>query len=291
MYILTTEVTSLRTRMETKRTRSKPEHGVDLYTLHYTATLLLAGPVGPFWHLGAHMLRTASDLNYDPSTLSLLRLVLRTTSGGPESIKYKNALHGPLIKFRLLIPEGRNPDVLTIDGALRIRRGDARGALESFNRAIKAAAAPGGRVFAPAPTQEELKHRSAAPPPPVRKPAWALESMCHLERGHLLFQQGNRAAAEAAFRVAAVELDTAAGYLELGKMLPVGSSERESCLLKAILTGKTDAIPLLSVFSKDKTSDPARDPEEDQRWADEWRLLARGVEEEGKVNGSLGLAS
>lgn len=274
--------------METKRTCSQPDHGIDLYTLHYTATLLLAGPVGPFWHLGAHMLRTASDLNYDPSTLSLLRLVLRTTSAGPEGIKYKTALHGPLTKFRLLVPEARNPDVLTIYGALRIRRGDVRGALQIFNRAIEAAAAQGGRVFAPAPTQEELKHGSTAPPPPVRKPAWALESMCHLERGRLLLQLGNRAAAEAAFRVAAVELDMAAGYLELGKMLPVGSSERESCLLRAILTGKTDAIPLLSVFSKDKSSDPARDPEEDQRWANEWRLLAKGLEEEG---GSSGPAS
>jgi len=245
--------------------------------------------MGPFWQLGAHMLRTASDLDYNPSTLSLLRLVLRTTSVGPESSKYRAALHGPLTKFRLLVQEGQNPDVLTLDGALRIRRGDTRGALDSFNRAIKAAATQGRDAFAPAPTQEELKHGSTVTPLPVRKPAWAMESMCHLERGRLLLQQGNRAAAEAAFRVAAVELDMAAGYLELGKMLPIGSPERESCLLRAILTGKTDAIPLLSVFSGDKS--PARDPEEDQRWANEWRLLASGSEEEGGVSGSSGPTS
>jgi hypothetical protein len=277
--------------METKRVCSQPDHGVDLYTLHYAAILLLAGPMGPFWHLGAHMLRTASDLDYNPSTLSLLRLVLRTTSVGPESSKYRTALHGPLTKFRLLVQEGQNPDVLTLDGALRIRRGDIRGALDSFDRAIKAAAAQGGNAFAPAPTQEELKHGSTGPPPPVRKPAWAMESMCHLERGRLLLQQGNRAAAEAAFRVAALELDMAAGYLELGKMLPIGSPERESCLLKAILTGKTDAIPLLSVFSEDKPPDPARDPAEDQRWANEWRLLASGSEEEGGISSSSGPVS
>ncbi|KAK1835211.1 hypothetical protein QBC39DRAFT_368545 [Podospora conica] len=265
------------------------DHGLDLYTLHYTAILLLTGPMGPYWHLGAHMLRTASDLDYAPSTMSLIRLVLRTTSVGPESSKYKTAMHGPLTKFRLLVQQGRNPDALTIDGALRLRRGDTGGALESFNRAIKVAAAGDPGAFAPTPTQEELKYDSVVPPPPVRKPAWAMESMCHLERGRLLLRKGNREAAEAAFRVAATELDMAAAYLELGKMLPTTSPEREKCLLRAVLTGKTEAIPLLSMFNKShEAPHPAlasSDPEDDERWANEWRLLASGSEEGGKISG------
>ena len=222
------------------------------------------------------MLLTASDLEYAPSTLTFIRLALDASKGDLDVRKYP-VLRGPLAKLPLLAQKG-NPDALTLAGELALRKNDIPGALLKFNQAIKAAATQGDGAFAPAPTRMDIisgRHLE----PPQRKPRWAMESRCHIQRGRLLLERGDRADAEAAFRIAATELDVATGCLELAKLLPVGSSDRESYLLKAIASGITEAHSLLMLdLSKGKPTDSllwGGDQREDQKWINELHRMAK----------------
>jgi len=240
------------------------------------------------------MLKTASDLDYIPSTISLMRLAMMISEEGPAYGKAKAHFQGNLDKFNDLVKEGGNPDALTVSGLIRLRGGNDKAALRLFDRAVQVAGREGD-AYVPAPSRRttEDSQRSDDTPTPSRTPKWAFESVCHVERGKILLRMSDNAAAEAAFRTAAYELDSAEAFFQLGKSLPANSPESVACLLKASVSGVREACTLLwmaETFKSHQGGVDKRGKAEHLRWAAEWHLLGRGPEAE-KIGEARGTAS
>lgn len=254
--------------------RSPGDHGIDQYTLHYAGLSLLGGEIGPSWRLGLHMLQTASDLDYVPSTLTLISLVAKTD---PDS---NTSFPNVMPRFDKIVRSGRNPDALTLQGILLRRQQQGTEALAYFDRAIKAAAGTGTGDSAKLSETTEIDDSSVSAGDSTateRVPRWSLEASCYLERGRLFLQEGRKEAAEASFRVAALELDTTEAYLELAQLLPEGMQAREDCLLKAAVSLNQKACLLLgeAELQKAQEADPSDARKRDhQTKASEWFHLA-----------------
>ncbi|KAK0623125.1 hypothetical protein B0T14DRAFT_494656 [Immersiella caudata] len=267
--------------------RLQRDHSIDPYMLHWTATVILNTPPSPLWKLAIHMLQTASDLDYAPSTITVLRVILMMTKGGPEASRYRSQFRNTLDKLGRLVQAGENPDAITLQGLLKVRSGNALKALKDFDAAIDAGRRVGD-AYAPAPTKQRSRPGGSGDEDAAsnqRAPQWMYEADCHVARGRILNQMGNREAALESFSIAALELDSPDGYLELGKNLPLGSPRREECLLKAAMSGKTEACPLLLASETAKSREAGEDKalvEEHLRWAAEWALLGRKIEEAGE---------
>ncbi|KAK3375117.1 hypothetical protein B0H63DRAFT_513109 [Podospora didyma] len=208
------------------------EHGLNNYILHYTAILQLFGSPDQKV-LGFHMLQTASDLGYGPSTMVLYRMLLQAEdlNKGVQANLFRQI--EPRFTSLLLAPGGkRDPNLLTLQGLMLQRRGDDDAALQFFDQAIEAAAGS--------------KSSTNAAGAVIRKPRWELEATCYLGRGRILQKHDVPDVAEQSYRVAAFELDVADGYMELAQMLPESSSEREECLLKVAQSGHDKACLLLA---------------------------------------------
>ncbi|KAK0646295.1 hypothetical protein B0T16DRAFT_458230 [Cercophora newfieldiana] len=263
--------------------RLQRDHGIDPYMLHWTATSLLSSTPGPLWKLGIHMLRTASDLDYTPSIITILRFVLLATKGGPEAAQYRRQFGTILDKLSRLVKAGENPDALTLAGLLRLRSGNSEMALKNFDAAIEAAARAGD-AYAPVPKKQGDKDDD--PTSRRRTPKWSFESDCHVERGKILLGMGKSLAATESFCIAASELDSLKAYLELGKVLPAGSLEREECLFKAAISGSEEACQLLSASETAHSQNAGSDKvmaDEHLRWAAEWERLGRKAEGVGEA--------
>jgi len=268
------------------------DYGIDPYMLHYTSMVLLDSPPGPgsLWRLGTHMLKTASGLDYTPSTISFLRLVLMMRGGGPEDSKYRTHLRGSLDHLYRLVKAGEHPDALTVHALLRLRAGNYTRALKDLDAAIEAADRAGD-AYAPVPAKQDTRTGSTGndAASQQRTPKWAFESDCHVERGRILLRMGNHTAAAEAFRIAAFELDSSQAYMELGKMLPANSQLQRDCLLKSAVSGSDEACRLLSASETVKSREEGLDKvmlEEHLRWAAEWDLLGHrptGDENVGEV--------
>jgi tetratricopeptide (TPR) repeat protein len=239
---------------------------------------MLNSPPSPKWKLPLHMLQTASDLDYAPSTITVLRVILMMTKEGPEGTKYRSQFRGALDKLSHLVRAGENPDALTLQGLLRVRSANPVQALKAFDAAIDA----GDRAddaYAPVPTKQLNQPDSSSNKDVMskqRERRWMYEADCHVARGRILLQMGNREAALESFSVAALELDSPEGYLELGKNLPPGSPQRDEYLLKAAISGRFEACPLLSESETARSGKAGADKvlaEEHLRWAAEWALL------------------
>jgi tetratricopeptide (TPR) repeat protein len=267
------------------------DHDIEPYKLHWTATVMLNSPPNPMWKLALHMLQTASDLDYAPSTITVLRVTLMMTKEGPEAVKYRSQFRSALNKLSHLVRAGKNPDALTLQGLLRVRGGNALKALKEFDAAIDAGRRAGD-AYAPVPTKQRNTPGSSGGEDTTskqRERQWMYEADCYVARGRILLQMGNREAALESFSVAAFELDSPDGYLELGKNLPPGSPPRDECLLKAAISGRPEACPLLSASETAKSQEAGSDKalvEEHLRWAAEWALLGKTIKEasEGTVN-------
>jgi tetratricopeptide (TPR) repeat protein len=223
------------------------------------------------------MLITASDLGYTPSTLTVLRATLAISRGGPEDPKFRSYFRSTLDRLNRLVQVGDDPDALTLHGLLRLRAGNDARALGDFDRAIEAGRRAGD-AYVPAPSRNAVEEatRSNDTVSRRRRPKWTYESDCYLERGNILLRKGNLAAALTLFRVAAFELDSSAAYLQLAKLLPADSNERQECLLKSAVSGSGEAYRLLSKAETAKSHEAGSDKgvaEEHMRWAAEWELL------------------
>ncbi|KAK3692890.1 hypothetical protein B0T22DRAFT_374185 [Podospora appendiculata] len=240
------------------------DHDIDPYTLHYTAIMLLGGgdQPGETWRLGLHMLGTASDLDYAPSTLTFMRLMTKAVEDKSSRMRETKMYRSAESRFNGLVKATKHPDAITLQGLRLRRQGDDNAALVHFNKAVEVGAKSGNN------DSDTTKERP---------PRWNWEATCHLERGRILLQQGNQEAAEAAFRIAALELDVADGHLELGKILPGDSQEREHHLRKAAQSLNREACLLLADAEKQRAlaaglAAPQR--KQHQKLADEWLLLA-----------------
>ncbi|KAK3333151.1 hypothetical protein B0T19DRAFT_118132 [Cercophora scortea] len=277
-----------------KRTLQR-DHDIDPYTLHYTAIMLLGGgdQPGETWRLGLHMLGTASDLDYAPSTLTFMRLMTKAVEDKSSRMRETKMYRSAESRFNGLVKGTKHPDAITLQGLRLRRQGDDSAALVHFNKAVEVGAKSGSKY---APEQKRARAIAAAEDPvkllgkatagiaasdddttKERPPRWNWEATCHVERGRILLKQGNQEAAKAAFRIAALELDVADGHLELGKILPSDSQEREHHLQKAAQSLNREACLLLADAEKQRAlaaglAAPQR--KQHQKLADEWLLLA-----------------
>ena len=225
------------------------------------------------------MLKTASDLDYDPSTISLVRLLLHKT--GTQDRMGKVIFDTNFEKFRQLVNKKKHPDALSVQGMMQLKKREERAALRSFSLAIEVGNRSGD-AYAPALTSRDLENAgaSAGSTKQRRRPKWTCESACYLQRGLIMLRQGDRAAAEADLRIAALELDSAEAYYHLASLLPADSHCREEYLMLAAIATVQDAARELSVSERTKARRAAemgsdeRTKADHLRWAAEWRFLA-----------------
>ncbi|KAK3357137.1 hypothetical protein B0T25DRAFT_148636 [Lasiosphaeria hispida] len=266
------------------------DYGIDSYALHYTGLLLTHGPPGPTWSLGLDMLLTASSLGYDASAMTLVRLLLQTKNG-VENSPYTKTFAPAVAHFNRIVAVGDNPDALTLQGFLRERKADYSGALKNFDRAIEAGSRSGD-TYAPAQRKQApgtgTNESGSSGTSQQRTPKWCWEAACHVGRGRVLLRLGDRVAAEASFRIAARELDTAGACFQLGKLLP--PQEAEEYLMKAAFAASEEACLLLAASEREKATSQGelseKEKEHRRRWAAEWFCLGRNeeaAEELGRV--------
>lgn len=263
----------------------------------------MSGNTAPRWRLGTHMLRSASELGYDPSTLTLMR-VFTSMSGenARKAAKSKIFIEADR-RFQQLVNEGVDPDALTLQGLILVNSASKdrnRRALEAFEKAGKAweakanaAASRSAGAAAPAPGGGSADHGGPAGGegrgpdevrlPAPREPRWEWEISCVLGQAGILQRHGRGGEALALYRVAALELDNPAGFWNLARLMggPRGSPERRTYLLKAAISGVADACRELGELERLAAGGeglPRGRREEHEKMSREWFRLADGDE-------------
>ncbi|KAH6850027.1 hypothetical protein B0I37DRAFT_102747 [Chaetomium sp. MPI-CAGE-AT-0009] len=251
---------------------------IDLLTLHYTALALIGRPEPRLGRVGYHMLFTASNMGYKPSTITVMG-ILAQSNKQPD---FANSKRWRAIdtNFKRLLRTENDPDVFTLQGLMLLRQGQADSyVLGLFDKAIKAA----GSIPPSTADQPGLGKQGT---PAVRKPRWTYEKFCHLAHGRLLLKHNRADEALASFKAAALELDHLEAYVELAKLLPRDAPERETYLLMAAQAGNFEACRLLALHTADKATDPALPPDDRARagnMAREWAMIEPDVEKRKEV--------
>ncbi|KAJ9137256.1 hypothetical protein NKR23_g9224 [Pleurostoma richardsiae] len=247
------------------------DHGLTPRKLHVVGGLLLQGSAPAQWRLGTHMLSSASELGHAPSTVTLASFAARSAQA-PESLLFRRA-QARLDDLVRDCRRGPGPDALTLRGMILAARGQDAAALRAFADAERQAveSAEGDAVAEGSGGAEDDVLRKEGP----RPKRWQWEASCMLGRARVLLRMGRRAEAEAALRTAAAELDSPEGCLELARVLPAESPEREAYLAKAAVSGLAEASAELAKMEEAKAQEVgAEERAEHERWAEEWRLLA-----------------
>ena len=262
------------------------DHGISPYLLHSIGSMLISGPPGPSWRLGLHVLGTASDLSYSASSLTLMRLLSRASPEQASRLLSQNAFRDAELRFKKLVSEGTDPDALTLQGILLAAKGDENSALRAFAKAVLAY-----EKKASSKTTAAVEHSVGALSGESARPAeerrlagrpfrWTWEASCYVGSGRILLKQGKLEEAREAFTVAAEELDTPEGYLELGKMLPKDDLAREVYLTTAAISGNKEASLSLGELSLQKAEElgtedkTAKAAKEHGKRAAEWFAIA-----------------
>lgn len=289
--------------------------------LHWIGILLLSGNNVARWRLGTHMLRSASELGYVPSTLSLVRIFHSMAphmfDRAVNSIMYREAN----ARFQQILRAGTDPDALTLQGiiyAKSVEKGSDVKALAAFDQATRAwqkrqrekgmvdeeteAVVPGKGIQAAVATSNSVSNNDAveAPAgrhvtlPPPRKPRWDWEVSCVLEQAHILVRtQDTPAEALKLFRVAALELDNPFGFLMLAKLMggPRNSPERRVYLLKAAISGVPEAcreIGELEALDAARQDLSQQERAEHHMLSKEWLRLAEGEDMSSWIKENVG---
>lgn len=230
------------TRCTLRPPPAPPDYDIGPAALHCAAMPLFLRAHSEGRLLAVDMLMTAAGLRYQPSIVSLMRLMVEFASARHmEGNMYRLAEQ----YFRRLLTTDRSPEALTVEGLRLLREGQDARALEYFEQAIAAA------------TGRRARHDAGARPRgavAARAPRWAYEDACYLGRGRVLARAGRREEAEASLRVAAFELDVADAYLELAQLLPPAAPEREFCLLKAAQGGSLEACSHLALDTAERAA-------------------------------------
>ncbi len=259
------------------------DHGISPYILHSIGSMLISGPPGPSWRLGLHVLGTASDLSYSASSLTLMRLLSRASPEQASRLLSQKAFRDAELRFKKLVSEGHDPDALTLQGILLAAKGDENSALRAFAKAVSAY-----EKNASSKTTAAVEHNVGVLSSESSRPAgekrlagrpfrWTWEASCYVGSGRILLKQGKLEEAREAFTVAAEELDTPEGYLELGKMLPKDDPRREVYLTTAAISGNKEACLSLGELSLQKAEELGTEDKtakEHGKRATEWFAIA-----------------
>lgn len=203
------------------------------------------------------MLRAASELGYAPSTLTLFRMMMHWR----KDPKYEKALASSKFRsvqarFDILVKGGRDPDALTLQGLRLMEEGDHDRALDCFRRATKAWKSDPGKSAPPSAArprpQVEFAEDGEVVLPTPQQPRWDWEASCVLGEADILKARGKPKEARELYRVAALELDSARGFLELANLMdgPRDGPERRKYLLKAAVSGQSAAFRELGVVEE-----------------------------------------
>ncbi|KAF3769872.1 hypothetical protein M406DRAFT_284346 [Cryphonectria parasitica EP155] len=271
------------------RGRLERDYNLSPYMLHWIGILLLTANTATRWRLGTHMLRSASEQGYSPSTLTLVR----TFRSMPDRIFQERAAGTRLFqsadaRFRELLRQGTDPDALTLQGIIEASHGDdLKRALAMFRRATEAywkAHPPSRPPATPSPppphdSSKGLVKQFTLPAP--REPLWEWEVSCVLGQADILRRQGEKRAAEELYRVAALELDNPRAFLELARLMsgPRDSPERRAYLLKAAISGEVEACREMGKLERLAAEDkalPERERADHVLMSKEWFRLGEG---------------
>lgn len=213
------------------------------------------------------MLRSASELGFTPSTLTIVRIFQSMPEEAFQEASKRQLFLAADARFKDMIAEGVDPDALTLQGIILAKKGDAKKALVAFRRAATAWEVNGKREstdvadrFRDASEAEvaaEQQQEYVLPAP--RDPRWEWEVSCVLGQADILRRQGAVGEAEELYRVAALELDHPRAFLELAMVMggPCDSPERRTYLLKAAISGEPEACRELGKLEKMATSQKA----------------------------------
>ncbi|KAL1878831.1 hypothetical protein VTK73DRAFT_7484 [Phialemonium thermophilum] len=251
--------------------RLHKDYDIEASTLYMIGRYLISRYPLPQWKVGMSMLFTASELGHQPSILSVVRLVDRGL--GHDSFLGSNIYRSCLRRFQAIVAREQDPDALTLQGLLLRRKGDLLKALQYFDLALKKGS-PLASSQSSSGTQATTSRRDENVPRPYR---WTWEASCHIGRGEILLKQGRREDSEAAFRIAALELDNPVGYLKLALLLPDDSPEKLRYLETAAVSGRKEAFRELGEMELRRARDPTqngRQAEKHAMWASEWFRLA-----------------
>lgn len=262
----------------------------------------MSGNSAPRWRLGTHMLRSASELGYAPSTLTLVRVLTSMSPAMAAKAARSKIFVEAEGRFQQLLRRGTDPDALTLQGLILARSGGKernRRALEAFARAgeaWEASRADAEGTKTPEGTSTTTTTSSSgggeevsdADPqvvslPPPREPRWEWEISSVLGRAGILEGQGRAGEAAALYRVAALELDSPAGFWNLARLDggPRDSPERRTYLLKAAISGVTEAcreLGALEGMAAARGDLSAAERGEHEKMSREWLRLADGEE-------------
>lgn len=250
--------------------------------LHWLAVLALAPTISNSWKLGVHMLRSASEMGYAPSTLTLRRF-FHSMHRKPDYGKIKETVHFRAVnaRFEDILIAGRDPDAFTLQGIILNDQGQHDDALTSFRRAHEAwALSQPGREsdWSPVPPVEHLNGGRIVLPK-AREPRWEWEIACLLGEADIHKMHGHLKKATALYRVAALELDNVRGFHELATSMngPRDSPERRVYLLKAAVSGQVEAFRELGAVEEMRAHEKGiteREMEHRLQLSKEWLRLA-----------------
>lgn len=236
------------------------------------------------------MLRSASELGYGPSTLTLVRIFSSMPPANQKKVAASKMFIDSHTRYEKLLRKGTDPDALTLHGIILAKEGTQshdKQALDSFRRAEMAWEA---RARASAPSQvsdsPSFDIQKGVDPdyvtlPAPREPRWDWEVTWALEQAKILQKQDRTKEARDLYRVAALELDNPHGFWNLSCLMegPQDSPERRTYLLKAAISGVQEACQEMGVLEKMAAErDGLADKEKADRemMSQEWFRLADG---------------
>lgn len=277
-----------------------PEHNLSPYLLHWIGIILMCGNTAQRWRLGTHMLRSASEQDYAPSTLSLMRIFhSMPTKLFQERAARSNIYLSAKQRFHQIVKEGTDPDALTLQGIIFAKEGDGKRALVAFRRATKAwektAAAgvaqgisqsvsesqPDSSVDDSSVHKVQVTKNGEVILPQPREPRWEWEVSCVRGMADLLVKEGQTEEARKLYSVAALELDNPHAFLSLAKMMdgPPDRPERRTYMLKAAISGDLDACSEMATmerFAAKKEGISIQEINDHKMLSREWLRLAKG---------------
>lgn len=236
------------------------------------------------------MLRSASELGYNPSTLTLVRIFSSVPAAMQKKAAASKMFTDADARFQRLLKKGTDPDAFTLQGMILAKQGTPsqdRLALDSFRRAEKAwdvnaqssepPQASGSRSF----SVEKTADPDYVSLPEPRESRWEWEVTWALEQAKILQKQNRTAEARDLYRVAALELDNPQGFWNLSCLMdgPRDSPERRTYLLKAAISGVQEACRELGVLEKmaaEREGLADKDKKDREMMSQEWFRLADG---------------
>lgn len=264
-----------------------PDHSLSPYLLHWLGILTLTFNTAEAWRLGTHILRSASELGYAPSTVTLVRFLhAMRRRPGYDKIQQSILFRSAHASFDRVLKTREDPNAFSLQGSIRLEEGHGDHALRFFREAKKVwAERPDTKSAPPLPTtavpQVQVSTDGEVVFPTPRAPKWEWEVVSVLGEADIHKVRGQLQKARNLYRVAALELDHPRGFLELARLTngPRDAVLRRAYLLKAAVSGSVEACRELGGVEETRAQEKGiteREKETRLLMSKEWIRLANG---------------